>query len=154
PFLGHFAVIDQFMTAFFADSWFSSDGSSFTTVNNDAVGVTCRLLARLKQKTDADHVALILYLQFGGPHITKAQREAEQSAGVGRCAQEAGILTIDEYAPLRDVFEKDPNSLRKYYQIEADGSTGHKSSFGNMEVARLIAEAIKALGKSPDQILK
>ena len=58
PFFGHFAVVDQFMAAFFANSWFSSDGTNLTTIKNDAVGVTCRLLARLKQKTDADHVAL------------------------------------------------------------------------------------------------
>ena len=152
PFLGHFAAVDQFMAAFFADSWFSSDGTSFATVNNDPVDVTCRLLARLKQKTDADHVALILYLQFAGSHIISAPREADQSVGVGRCARNAHIVTIDEYAQLRGVFEKDPNALRRYYQTEQDGSTGHKSSFGNMEVAKAVAAAINDLGVSPDRL--
>jgi len=152
PILGHFAVADQFMAAFFADSWFSSDGTSFATVNNDPVDVTCRLLARLKQKTNADHVALILYLQFAGSHIISAPREAEQSVGVGRCARNAHIVTIDEYAQLRSVFEKDPNALRRYYQTEQDGSTGHKSSFGNMEVAKAVAAAVNDLGVSPDRL--
>jgi hypothetical protein len=152
PFLGHFAAADQFMAAFFADSWFSSDGTSFATVNNDPVDVTCRLLARLKQKTDADHVALILYLQFAGSHIISAPREAEQSVGVGRCALNAHIVTIDEYAQLRSVFEKDPNALRRYYQTEQDGSTGHKSSFGNMEVAKAVAAVVNDLGVSPDRL--
>ena len=118
-------------------------------MKNDPVDVTCRLLARLKQKTDAAHVALILYLQFAGSHIISAPREAEQSLGVGRCARNAHIATVDEYAQLRDAFEKDPASLRKYYQVEADGSTGHKSSFGNMEVAKKVAAAINDLGLSP-----
>jgi hypothetical protein len=152
PFLGHFATVDQFMAAFFADSWFSSDGTSFATVNNDPVDVTCRLLVRLKQKTDADHVALILYVQFGGSHIISAPREADQSVGVGRCARNAHIATIDEYALLRGVFEKDPNALRRYYQTEQDGSTGHKSSFGNMQVAKAVAAAISDLGISPNRL--
>jgi hypothetical protein len=152
PFLGHFAAIDQFMAAFFADSWFSSDGTSYTTVKNDPVDVTCRLLARLKRKADADHVTLILYLQFAGSHIINAPREAEQSLGVGRCARNAHIVTVDEYAQLHDVFEKDPAGLRKYYQIEPNGTTGHKSSFGNMEVAKAVAAAINDLGLSPTRL--
>jgi hypothetical protein len=149
PFLGHFAAIDQFMTTFFVDSWFSSDGTSFTTVKNDPVDVTCRLLARLKQKTDAAHVSLILYLQFAGSHILNTPREAEQSLGVGRCARNAHIATVDEYAQLRGALDKGPADLRKHYQIEADGGTGHKSSFGNMEVAKRVAAAISDLGLSP-----
>jgi hypothetical protein len=151
-FLGHLAAIDQFMAAFFADSWFSSDGTSFATVNNDPVDVTCRLLVRLKQKTDAAHVALILYLQFGGSHIISAPGEADQSVGVGSCARNAHIATIDEYALLRGVFEKDPNALRRYYQTEQDGSTGHKSSFGNMAVAKAVAATVNKLGIAPDRL--
>jgi hypothetical protein len=149
PFLGHFAAIDQFMTTFFVDAWFSSDGTSFATVKNDPVDVTCRLLVRLKQKTDSAHVTLILYLQFAGSHIISTPREAEQSLGVGGCARNAHIATVDEYAQLRGAFEKDPAGLRKYYKVEADGSTGHKSSFGNMEVAKRVAAAINDLGLSP-----
>jgi hypothetical protein len=149
PFLGHFAAIDQFMTTFFVESWFSSDGTTFATVKNDPVDVTCRLLARLKQKTDSAHVTLILYLQFAGSHIISTPREAEQSLGVGRCARNAHIVTVDEYAQLRGAFEKDPASLRRNYQVEANGATGHKSSFGNMEVAKRVASAINDLGLSP-----
>ena len=43
-YLGHFAVLDQFMAAFFANYWFTADGNSFVTVATDEVGVTCRLL--------------------------------------------------------------------------------------------------------------
>ena len=54
------------MAAFFADFWFTSDGNNFVTVSTDEVGVTCRLLQRLKQKADAADGRLVFYLQYGG----------------------------------------------------------------------------------------
>ncbi len=177
-YLGHFAVIDQFMAAFFANVWFTADGNSFVPVSTDEVGVTCRLLERLKQKTDAADVRLLVYLQYGGLEIIDGSRIAasrapnggalyalrrgiknklkawllnlppgapewnEASAGVGECARRLGITTVDELPALRAVYEKNPDELRKYYQIEPDGTMGHKSSFGNNEVAKLVAAAI------------
>ena len=73
-YLGHFAVLDQFLATFFTNFWFTADGSSFLTVDTDEVGVTCRLLARLKQKTDAADVRLLLYLQYGGLEVVDSNR--------------------------------------------------------------------------------
>ncbi len=64
------------MATFFANFWFTADGNSFVTVATDEVGVTCRLLARLKQKTDAADVRLLLYLQYGGLEIVDSNRMA------------------------------------------------------------------------------
>ena len=181
-FLGHVAVVNSFMAAFFADFWFTAEGNSFVTVSTDEVGVTCRLLARLKQKTDAADVRLLLYLQYGGLEIVDASRIAtsgrlfnllrrvknkirsfllklppgapdwdEASQQVGDCARGLGITTVDELATLRAVYQRNPNDLRRYYQIEPDGSMGHKSSFGNMEVAKLVAAAIGELQPPADQ---
>lgn len=180
--LGHSAVVNSFMAAFFADFWFTSDGNSFVTVSTDEIGVTCRLLARLKQKTDAVNVRLLLYLQYGGLEIVDASRIAssgrlfnlvrgvknkvrsfllklppgapdwdEASQHVGACARGLGITTVDELATLRSVYERNPNDLRKYYQIEPDGAMGHKSPFGNREVAKLVAGAIGELASPADQ---
>jgi hypothetical protein len=181
-FLGHIAVVNSFMAAFFADFWFTAEGNSFVTVSTDEVGVTCRLLARLKQKTDATDVRLLLYLQYGGLEIVDASRIAtsgrlfnllrgvknkirsfllklppgapdwdEASQQVGDCARGLGIATVDELATLRAVYQINPNDLRRYYQIEPDGSMGHKSSFGNMEVAKLVAAAVGELQPPSDQ---
>ena len=38
--------------------------------------MTCRLLARLKQKTDAADVRLLLYLQYGGLEVVDSNRMA------------------------------------------------------------------------------
>ena len=193
-FLGHSAALDQFMAALFANFWFTSDGNSFATVGTDEIGVTCRLLARLKQRTDAAGVRLVLYLQFPGPEVVDGGRMAAQgrmaaesqmatgarfyrlkrwiksqlkplllgtprgapewdeaSAGVGECARNLNIATVDELAALTAVYAKDPDELRKYYAAEPDGTMGHKSSFGNMEAAKLVAAAIGDLGSPPDQ---
>jgi hypothetical protein len=172
-YLGHFAVLDQFMAAFFANYWFTADGSSFVTVATDEVGVTCRLLERLKQQTDAANVRLLLYLQYGGLEVVDSNRVAasgwlfkqtrsarnkirafllglppgapnwdEASQRVGICARDLGINTIDELPALREVYNQNPPDLHKYYQIEPDGSMGHKSPFGNRAVADRIAAAI------------
>jgi hypothetical protein len=82
-YLGHFAVVDQFMAAFFANAWFTADGNSFAPVSTDEVGVTCRLLERLKQKTDAAGVHVIVYLQYGGLEIVDGSRIAASRTANG-----------------------------------------------------------------------
>jgi hypothetical protein len=180
--LGHSAVVNRFMAAFFANAWFTSDGNSFVTVSTDEVDVTCRLLERLKRKADTTGTGLVLYLQYGGLEVVDGSLMAtvgtphklvrrlkdklkpfllgtppgapqwrEASARVGECARHAGVTVADELPLLMAVYEKNPDGLRKYYQIEAGGAMGHKSSFGNMEVAKLVAAVIHTNGLSPHQ---
>jgi hypothetical protein len=54
----------------------------------------------------------------------------------------------DELAALTAVYEQNPDDLRKYYQIELGGVMGHKTTFGNMDVAKRVAAAIGDLGSS------
>jgi hypothetical protein len=186
--LGHFAVIDRFMAALFADFWFSADGNSFVTVSTDEVGVTCRLLQRLKQKADADDVRLVLYLQYGGSEVVDGSRRAVErptatlsgfyslkrriknvlkpfllhtargapdwyraSERVGECARALSITVADELIPLMAVYRENPNELQKYYHIEPNGAMGHKSPFGNMDVAKRVGAAIGHLNQAADQ---
>jgi hypothetical protein len=151
PFLGHFALADQFMTAFFSNSWFASDGTSFTTISNDVVDVTCRLLARLKRQTDAQNVRLVLYLQFGGSAIASSAQEPVQSIGVGKCARQMDIVTVNEFTTLHGIYEKNADELKRYYHIETNGQYGHKSPLGNLQVAKALEPAIRGLGMSIDQ---
>lgn len=176
--LGHFAMVDRFMAAFFANFWFTSDANSFVTVSTDEIAVTCRLLARLKQKTDATHVRLVLYLQYPGMEIIDGSRVAasalygvqrwvknklrplllgtppgapdwhEASALVGECARDLQIVIVDEFPTLRRLYETNADEWRKYYQVE-DGAPVHKSSLGNKEVAKLVAAAVGDLAASP-----
>ena len=181
-FFGHFAAVNSFMSAFFADFWFTSDGNSFVTVATDEIGVTCRLLDGLKQKADGVGVDLLLYLQYGALEIVAGTRMAkggrffefqqrikdklkplimntppsapswyDASKGVRECARALGIATVDEFDTLRRAYETNADGLRTYYQTEPNGAMGHKSTFGNKEVARLVAAAMSELDLLPDQ---
>ncbi len=118
-FLGHFAVVDRFMATFFAKEWFTSDGSSFVTLKNNPVDVTCRLLARLKKQTDAENVVMILYLQFAGSHIIGMSHEPEQSIDVGKCARAMRIYTSRRIRPSSRSFRPEP---RLSAQLLSDGA--------------------------------
>ena len=75
----------------------------------------------------------------------------EASRLVGTCARGLGIKTVDELPVLRSVYEKNADDFRRYYQIEPNGTMGHKSSFGNTEVAKLVAAAIGEVALPVDQ---
>jgi hypothetical protein len=143
PILSRSILVDRFMAAFFFDYWFTSEKSGLVRIDTDVIGVTCRLLDRLKAQTDAAGVRLILYVQQASSHIMSTPREAEQSVQVKACAHAAAIEVIDEYASLKGLYDRDPDGLRAYYMKEADGTFGHKSPFGNLQVAKLIAAALK-----------
>jgi hypothetical protein len=176
-FLGHSAAVNTFMATFFANFWFTSEGNSFINISTDEIGVTCRLLERLKKESDAAGVTVLLYLQYSGAEVIHGSRIAtggklynlerrikeklipfvldfppgaptwhDASEGVSECALGLGITTVDELPLLRAVYETNPAALRKYYQVEGNGVFGHKSPFGNAEVARLVAAAIANLG--------
>jgi hypothetical protein len=70
---------------------------------------------------------------------------------VSQCARNLNIRTVDELDFLVAAYKKNPDELRKYYQTEPDGALGHKSSFGNTEVAKLVASAIGELAPPADQ---
>jgi hypothetical protein len=64
-----------------------------------------------------------------------------QSIGVKKCAEHSGLEVIDEFGVLKATYERSPDDFRSNYVRQPDAATGHKSSFGNLEVARRI-EAI------------
>jgi hypothetical protein len=183
--LGHSAAVNTFMATFFANFWFTSEGNSFINIYTDEIGVTCRLLERLKKESDGVGATVLLYLQYSGAEVIHGSRIAtggrfynlerrikeklipllldfppgaptwhDASEGVSECALGLGITTVDELPLLRAVYETNPAELRKYYQVEGNGIFGHKSPFGNAEVARLVASAIANLGVLPGQQAK
>jgi hypothetical protein len=77
--LGRSAVFDQFMTRLFPNYWFNSQNNSIVPIETDEIGVTCRLLERLKREADDVNTRMVLYLQYPAPEIVDASRLA--SAG-------------------------------------------------------------------------
>jgi hypothetical protein len=148
-FLGHFAVVDQFMNAFFADTWFSSDKQSFIRASNDEASVTCHLLGRLKKEADAAQVRLLMSMQYGSELIIKTPQRDDDVLLVEDCAGRMGIQLVDEFAAAKELYATYPDKLRAMYVTEPNGTLGHKSPIGNLEVAKSIAAA---LAKPPPEI--
>jgi hypothetical protein len=171
-YLGHSAAINKFMAAFFTDFWFNSDGNEFVTVATDEVGVTCRMLERLKQKADAAQVRLLLYLQYPGTEIMDGSEAA--TAGTlfrlqrwikGKVRplmlntppgapdwQESAILVGQCAREMHIATVDEFAALRTLYEMNRDewrkyylienGTPVHKSALGNLDVAKRISAAI------------
>jgi hypothetical protein len=148
-FLGHFVVADQFMNAFFADAWFSSDKQRFIRAINDEASVTCHLLGRLKRQADAANVRLLISMQYGSELIIKTSQRDDDVLLVEDCASLMGIQVIDEFATAKQLYASYPDKFKAMYVTEPNGTLGHKSASGNLEVAKSVAAA---LAKPPLEI--
>jgi hypothetical protein len=168
--------VNKFMGALFPSYWFTSDGNNFVTVATDEIGVTCRLLERLKQKTDAAEVRLLLYLQYPGTEIDDGSKMTK--AGVlyslqrwvkGKLRpwllntppgapdwQEAATLVARCARDMQIATVDEFPALRTLYETNAgewrryyvieDGAPVHKSLLGNRDVANRVATAINTMG--------
>lgn len=146
---GHSVLADRFLDAFFPDYWNTGGASHFTKTGVDDVEITCRLLQRLKRTTDAEGIRLLLFLQFAGSHIIGVPNQPGHSVLVGECAKEAGIQVLNEYDHLKQMEAGNIAELRSNYVPQPDGTTGHKSAHGNLEVAERIKLALAAPEPEP-----
>lgn len=140
--LGYSLILDRVMAARDAASWYAPPRHIFRRIQNDEVDVTCRLLKRLKTKTDELGVRTLLILQHGGFIV----RDEKQPLGYARlvidCAREIGIQVVDEFSTLKAIYRKNPEDLKKYYVMRPDGRYGHMSAQGNELIASLIEKAL------------
>jgi hypothetical protein len=139
--LGYFASIDYLMRRIAPDFWYGSERRQYTKAPNDPVRVTCLLLERLKQQTDRAGVRLLLFVQYYALSIIEEDEPTENAQGVSACAKQLGIQTVDQFASLRALVEKDPNALRPYYLSDGKNYT-HMSAKGNEHAAQLLTKAI------------
>jgi len=120
--------------------WFSPP---YVRVEVDTTQISCLLLERLKAKTDAARVPLYFLLQYGGAHVARLPEEPRQGRQVMACAAAAGIRAIDTWAPLRALFERDPQALRQLYVMSPSDEYGHMSKAGNDLIAALLVEVLR-----------
>ena len=142
---GRLLVADRFMSAFFTDFWHSSERNDWVRVTDDDVPITCALLLRIKRQTDAAGARMLLSMQYDGFAIT-APGPPSYVTEVEDCARKAGIGMVDEFAPLRDLYLRNRTEFLSHYLLRQNGTTDHKSPFGNLQVARRVAEALAAAG--------
>jgi hypothetical protein len=147
-------IAHQVMMKLSRESWISTGERGYTRVDNDPVDVTCRLLQRLKRRTDALGVRTLLVMQYGSDAVRAWTEPSDDAVPVTACAQAMGIQSVDEFASLKAVYKANPEELKSYYVMS--GTTyGHMSARGNHNVAALIADALArpaVAGRAEDYI--
>ncbi len=142
--LGYSAVLDVVLDLVAPAYWTGNAAKPlFERIDNDPAGVTCALLQRLKQRTDADEVRLVLFMQHGRVVVTQKAEPLDDARKVAQCATAAGIEVVDQFAALHAVAVADPAALRELYL------KGHMSPKGNRQAAEVLARAIDKTATVP-----
>jgi len=135
-------VVDRIMATYFRDYWYSSTGAKFERIQSDEVEVTCKLLQRLKKKTNARNIRTVMSAQYGGNYVTDTKTRTGPIVLVEECARSMGFQVVDEFDYLKNLADSDPAAFARHYVIETNGLYGHKSVFGNRRIAEMIHQAL------------
>src|SRR5262249_4522566 len=137
--LGHSLIADRLMAKLDPMGWY---GYTYAHIQNDPVDVACKLLQRLKRRTDALSIRTLLVVQYGSLLIEQDEQPPSDAQRVGECARFMGIQVVDEFATLRAVFKSDRATFARLY-VSPTAPLGHMSATGNLRIAHLIADALK-----------
>lgn len=140
--LGHFALADYLFSRLAVDFWYGDTRQVYRKLDNDEVGVTCALLARLKAKAGRAGIRMLLFMQYYGPYILDEEAITDNAERVETCAEEAGIQVVDQFEPLRAIALADPEGALRSYYVMVDGKYAHMSPRGNRHAARMLAAAL------------
>jgi hypothetical protein len=110
--------------------------------------ISCLLLKRLKQKSNAAGIRLILVMEYKYAQISQAP--PSEALDVIGCAHNSDIATIDTWEPLAALVTSDPAYLRTLYVDHPETTAmGHMSAEGNRFVAGLIAQHLGFRNEAP-----
>ena len=124
------------------DQWVES-ADKRATPGGTGQRITCLLLKRLKARTEADRIRLMMVMQYGAGDFDRPQPSA--AAAVVSCAREMGIETVDIWPRLAEIHAKDPARFRSLFLVQKTGWS-HMSAAGNQLVAASIADRLQATG--------
>lgn len=139
--LSYSAVLDVVLDHLAPDYWLGAAREQEPRkIDNDPVAVTCALLQRLKGRTDAEGVRMLLLMQHGRQTVADKEQPSEEAKRVGECAAAVGIAVVDQFESLRALASK-PDALGDLYLEEDDGEA-LMSDEGNGQAAKLLAAAL------------
>ena len=124
---------------------------AFVWADNDPVKVTCALLDRIKQATDARGIPLYVVMLYAGSDrvaIMDPEIEKVRPLAVSACSRGMGVATIDLVADLVALAKNDPATYRGLYHRAGPNKDlyGHMTDAGNAFVARAIVARMTADG--------
>jgi hypothetical protein len=140
--LAYSYIVDRIMATFARDYWYTSTGAKFERIKNDDVEVTCKLLQRLKQQARKENIRTLVSVQYGGNYIVDAKTRTGSVVLVEECARSMGFQVVDEFDYLKKTLNSDPALFARHYVTETNGLYGHKSVFGNRQIAGMVYEAL------------
>jgi hypothetical protein len=143
--LGYSALADHLLRRLAPNYWHAGAKQRYQQAGIDAVAVTCALLERLKNRTEADGVRLLLFMQHNEYLILAGDRPSDNARRVVACAEAVGIRVVDQFASLRAILVADPSKVRDYYLQEEWEGLGHMTPQGNQHAAALLAKALADL---------
>jgi hypothetical protein len=112
------------------------------------VAVTCALLQRLKARTDAQGVRVVLFMQHARKTVAERTEPGAEARQVAACGSAIGLQVVDQFGALRTAAADSPASLDDLY-LQSPGF-GQMTPKGNRAAAELLATAlakVTALGK-------
>jgi lysophospholipase L1-like esterase len=127
-------------------NWVSSWDLQYKRASPDGTGIeiSCQLLRRLKATTDKAGIRLLFLMQYGSNDFDLAAPPAH-AARVSMCAQGAAIQTVDPWAKMKQMFDRNRQALQNLFVLQKDGKTrGHMSESGNRFIATEVAAVLKA----------
>ncbi len=113
------------------------------SAGNDAVAVTCALLARLKRQTDRSGIRVLLFMQHDASALLAGSQPTDNARRVVDCARLAGIEALDQFASLHGIIAADRSRIGEYYFPVGPNQYWHMTEKGNAQAAALIAEALR-----------
>jgi lysophospholipase L1-like esterase len=139
--LGYSAAVDHVLGRLAPTFWYAERSRDQKVVDDEAE-VICRLLARLKKRTDREGVHLALFMQHGAELVMGVERSTPNARRVIACSKAAGIRVVDQFQSLWEIARGNPNAMRTYYMNYGD-RYGHMSAAGNAHAADLLAHSLR-----------
>jgi hypothetical protein len=141
--LGYFATADYLLARLNPNYWYSTGTEvHYRKLDVDEAEITCKLLRQLKAQTDKEGIRTILFMQYYAPLLYGGEQPPRNAQYVLKCAQEAGIRVLDQFAFLRRIIVSDPNATKEYYMHSGE-TFGHMSAKGNRHAAHLLSLALQ-----------
>jgi hypothetical protein len=145
---GHLLLIDRLMASLAPDAWYASPTNVVTRIQSDEVEVSCRLLGRLKETTDAVHVRMILLTHVAGREFD-ASAPPGSLALVEECSRAMGLQVAATFPAFKEAQRRAPDDFTRFFVMRSDGVMGHMSPEGNHLIATVAAEALRAAPPAP-----
>jgi len=140
--LGYSAAADFLLARLSPNYWYSTESEVHSRrADIDEAEVTCRLLQRLKARTDQEGIRTLLFMQYYARVLFESDKPSRNAQRVLACAEQAGIRVVDQFAFLRRMVVVDPYAMKEYYMHSGE-TYGHMSAKGNRHAAHLLSLAL------------